>query len=93
MQAGTVAGKAPPQPDTIPVKGRRSAWPTTREAHSYWGLGTQHGSVPPDPDGPHIYIAGVFRGGEVLLQVLAQALADEEPELKFDTTRKPRQLR
>lgn len=43
-----------------------------------------------DPGGPHIYIEGVFRGREVLLQVLAQAPAGEEPGLKFDTTKRSR---
>jgi hypothetical protein len=43
-----------------------------------------------DPDGPHVYVEGVFQGREVYLQVLAYAPEDEEPGLKFDATGRPR---
>ncbi len=39
------------------------------------------------PQGPHVYVEGVFQGREVYLQVLAYAPADEEPGLKVDATR------
>ena len=42
------------------------------------------------PEGPHVFIEGVFRGREVCLQVLANAPEDEEPGLKLDTTRRRR---
>lgn len=44
-----------------------------------------------DPDGPHVSVEGVYLEREVWLRVLAQAPEDEEPGLKFDMTRKPRQ--
>ena len=40
-----------------------------------------------DPDGPHVYVEGVYQGREVFLQVLARAPEDEEPGMKFDTTK------
>jgi hypothetical protein len=40
------------------------------------------------PEGPHIYIEGVFQGREIWLQVLAYAPNDEEPGLKVDATRR-----
>lgn len=40
-----------------------------------------------NPDGPHVYVEGVFQGREVWLHVLAQAPEGEEPGLKFDTTK------
>jgi hypothetical protein len=43
------------------------------------------------PEGPHVSIEGVFQGREVYLQVLAYAPEGEEPGLKLDTTKKPRQ--
>jgi hypothetical protein len=43
-----------------------------------------------DPEGPYIYVEGVFRGRQVYLQVLACAPEDEEPGLKFDATGRPR---
>jgi hypothetical protein len=42
------------------------------------------------PEGPHVFIEGVFRGREVYMQVLANAPEDEEPGLKLDTTRRRR---
>jgi hypothetical protein len=36
------------------------------------------------PEGPHVYIEGVFQGREVYLQVLAYPPKDEEPGLKLD---------
>src|SRR4051794_22412877 len=44
-----------------------------------------------DPDGPHVYVEGVFQGREVYLQVLACAPEDEEPGLRVDAT--PRRRR
>lgn len=53
-------------------------------AHSGWNsLGLNF------PEGPYVHVEGVFHGREVYLQVLAQAPEDEEPGLKFDTTRSP----
>ena len=40
------------------------------------------------PQGPHVYVEGVFQGREVYLQVLAYAPEDEEPGLKVDATRR-----
>jgi len=40
------------------------------------------------PEGPHIYVEGVFKGREVYLQVLAYAPEDEAPGLKLDATRR-----
>jgi hypothetical protein len=40
-----------------------------------------------DPDGPYVYVEGVSQGREAFLQVLAQAPEDEEPGMKFDTTK------
>jgi hypothetical protein len=45
-----------------------------------------------DPEGPYIYVEGVYRGHEVFLQELAHAPEDEEPGLKFDATGRPRRL-
>jgi len=42
------------------------------------------------PEGPHVYVEGVFQGREVYLQVLAYAPEDEAPGLKLDATRRPR---
>jgi len=42
------------------------------------------------PEGPHLSIEGVYQGHEIWLQVLAQSPEDEEPGLKFDTSRRPR---
>jgi len=42
------------------------------------------------PEGPHIYVEGVFQGREVYLQVLAYAPEDEKPGLKLDATRQRR---
>lgn len=42
------------------------------------------------PEGPHIYLEGVFQGREVFLQVLAYAPEGEEPGLKLDATRRRR---
>src|SRR5580765_836507 len=42
-----------------------------------------------DEEGPHVYVEGDFQGREVYLQMLAYAPEDEEPGLKFDTTRRP----
>ena len=43
-----------------------------------------------DPEGPYVYVEGVFDGREVYLQVLAYAPEDEEPGLKLDATRRRR---
>jgi hypothetical protein len=43
-----------------------------------------------DPDGPHVYVEGIFRGREVFLQVLAHAPEGEEPGLRLDATRRGR---
>jgi hypothetical protein len=43
------------------------------------------------PEGPHVYVEGVFRGREVYLQVLACAPEGEEPGLRVDAT--PRRRR
>jgi hypothetical protein len=40
-------------------------------------------------EGPHISVEGAYQGREVYLQVLAQPPEDEEPGMKFDTTRRP----
>lgn len=40
------------------------------------------------PQGPHVYVEGVFQGREVYVQVLARAPADEEPGLRVDATRR-----
>jgi len=42
------------------------------------------------PEGPHVYVEGVFQGREVYLQVLAYAPEDEAPGLKLDATRRRR---
>jgi hypothetical protein len=42
------------------------------------------------PQGPHVYVEGVFQGREVYLQVLAYAPEDEEPGLKIDASQKRR---
>lgn len=39
-----------------------------------------------DPEGPHIFIEGTFRGRELFLRILAQAPEDEEPGMKLDAT-------
>jgi hypothetical protein len=44
-----------------------------------------------DPEGPHIYVEGTYRGRDVVLQVLARPPEDAEPGMKFDTTRGPRE--
>lgn len=36
------------------------------------------------PEGPHVYVEGVFQGREIYLQVLAYAPQDEEPGLKLN---------
>ena len=41
---------------------------------------------PHDPDGPHISIEGVYQGHHLYLRVLSEALNDEEPGLRLDTT-------
>ena len=43
-----------------------------------------------DPEGPHIYVEGVFQDREVYLQVLAYAPEDEEPGLRVEATRRGR---
>jgi len=40
------------------------------------------------PQGPHVYVEGVFQGREVYVQVLAYAPEDEDPGLKVDATRR-----
>jgi len=42
------------------------------------------------PEGPHVYVEGVFQGHEVYLQVLAYAPEDEAPGLKLDATHRRR---
>lgn len=42
------------------------------------------------PEGPHVYVEGVFEGREVYLQVLAYAPEGEKPGLKLDATRQHR---
>ena len=42
------------------------------------------------PDGPHIWLEGVYQGREVVVQVLAYPPEDEEPGLKIEARRKPR---
>lgn len=42
------------------------------------------------PEGPHIYVEGVFQGHEVYLQILAYPPKDEEPGLKLNATPKTR---
>jgi hypothetical protein len=37
-----------------------------------------------DPDGPHIWVEGIYQGRETYLRVLASAPEDEEPGTKFD---------
>jgi hypothetical protein len=39
------------------------------------------------PTAPSVYVEGVYRGREVFPQVLARAPEDEEPGMKFDTTK------
>jgi hypothetical protein len=41
-----------------------------------------------DPDGPHIWVEGIYRGREMYLRVLAVAPEDEEPGSKFDVNEK-----
>jgi hypothetical protein len=43
------------------------------------------------PEGSYVSIEGVFQGRELYLQVLARAPEDEEPGLKVDASRRPRQ--
>ena len=52
-------------------------------AFGWNALGLNH------PEGPYVYVEGVYRGREVYLQVLAQAPEDEEPGLKVDATASP----
>jgi hypothetical protein len=40
------------------------------------------------PQGPHVYVEGVFEGREIFLQVLSYAPEDEKPGLKADATRR-----
>ena len=47
------------------------------------------GVGPDDEDGPHFSLEGTFQGHLVWLRVLAEALADEEPGLKLDTSASP----
>jgi hypothetical protein len=42
------------------------------------------------PEGPHVYVEGVFQGREVYLQVLAYPPTDEEPGLKLNAPPKTR---
>src|SRR4051812_38888655 len=39
-----------------------------------------------DPDGPHVWVEGVYGGREVWLRVLAQAPEDEGPGMKLDVS-------
>lgn len=39
------------------------------------------------PEGPHLYIEGVFHGHALYLEILAHPPEDEEPGLKLDATR------
>jgi hypothetical protein len=39
-----------------------------------------------DPDGPYVWLEGIYQGQEIFLRVLAEAPEDEEPGLKLDTT-------
>jgi hypothetical protein len=41
-----------------------------------------------DPDGPHVWLEGVYRGRETLVQIMAVAPEDEEPGIKFDVNEK-----
>jgi hypothetical protein len=41
-----------------------------------------------DPDGPHIWFEGIYRGREIYLRILARAPDDEEPGTKFDVNKK-----
>jgi hypothetical protein len=43
-----------------------------------------------DPEGPYVYVEGVYDGRTVFVQVLASPPEDEEPGLKFDATRQRR---
>ena len=40
------------------------------------------------PEGPYVYVEGVFQGREVYLQVLAHVPEDAPPGLKLDATRR-----
>lgn len=42
------------------------------------------------PEGPHIYLEGIYQGHELFLQISAYAPEDEEPGMKFNMIRKPR---
>jgi hypothetical protein len=44
----------------------------------------------PDDEGPHVLIEGVYRGHDVIVQVLAYAPDDEEPGMKLDVSPRPR---
>jgi hypothetical protein len=39
-----------------------------------------------DPDGPHVWLEGIYEGQEIFMRILAEAPEDEEPGLKLDTT-------
>jgi len=41
-----------------------------------------------DPDGPHIWVEGIYRGREIYLRILARAPGDEEPGTKFDVNKR-----
>jgi hypothetical protein len=43
-----------------------------------------------DPEGPYVYIEGIYGSREVFVQVLAAPPEDEEPGLKLDATRRRR---
>jgi hypothetical protein len=43
-----------------------------------------------DPEGPYVYIEGMYDGREVFVQMLASPPEDEEPTLKFNATRQRR---
>jgi len=44
------------------------------------------------PEGPHVYVEGVYQEREIYLQVLARAPEDADPGMKLDTTNRPRRL-
>jgi hypothetical protein len=45
------------------------------------------------PEGPYVWVEGVFQGREVYVQVLAYPPEDEEPGLHVEATRRPRKRR
>jgi len=43
-----------------------------------------------NPEGPYVYVEGVYQDRDVYLQVLSRAPEDAEPGMKLDTTKRPR---